>query len=106
MIVLITGNKISLSYNATTCFERCSLSSIAFNSLRSCYPESKRSLESLAHCYVIEHKIHANIARLCSICPEVLDLSKDELDVFCHHERTMQLVKLRIFCEMAERGLI
>lgn len=46
------------------------------------------------------------IARLCSICPEVLDLSKDELDVFCHHERTMQQVKLRIFCEMAERGLI
>ena len=46
------------------------------------------------------------IARLCSICPEVLDLSKDELDVFCHNERTMQQVKLRIFCEMAERGLI
>ena len=40
---------------------------VDFNSLRSCYPESKRSLESLAHCYVIEHKIHANIARLCSI---------------------------------------
>lgn len=46
------------------------------------------------------------IARLCSICPEVLDLSKDELDVFCHNERAMQQVKLRIFCEMAERGLI
>ena len=46
------------------------------------------------------------IARLCSICPEVLDLSEDELDIFCHNERTMQQVKLRIFCEMAERGLM
>ena len=40
---------------------------IDFNCLRSCYPESKRSLESLTHCYVIEHKIDANIARLSSI---------------------------------------
>lgn len=46
------------------------------------------------------------IARLCSICPEVLDLSEEELDVFCHNERAMQQVKLRIFCEMAERRLI
>lgn len=46
------------------------------------------------------------IARLCSVCPNVLDLSPDELDIFCHNERTMQQVKFRIFCEMAERGMI
>lgn len=46
------------------------------------------------------------IARLCSVCPNVLDLSLDELDIFCHNERTMQQVKFRIFCEMAERGMI
>lgn len=47
-----------------------------------------------------------SIARLCSICPNVLDLSEEELDVFCHNERAMQQVKFRIFCEMAERSLI
>ena len=47
-----------------------------------------------------------SIARLCSICPNVLDLSEEELDVFCHNERAIQQVKFRIFCEMAERRLI
>lgn len=46
------------------------------------------------------------VARLCSICPEVLDLSEGELDIFCHNEKVMHQVKLRIFCEMAERGLL
>ena len=55
---------------------------------------------------ILSRSAKCPIARLCSICPEVLDLSKDELDVFCHNERAMQQVKLRIFCEMAERGLI
>lgn len=46
------------------------------------------------------------IARLCSICPNALDLSAEELDVFCHNERAMQQVKFRIFCEMAEREML
>lgn len=47
-----------------------------------------------------------SIARMCSICPNVLDLSEEELNVFCYNERAMQHVKFRIFCEMAERRLI
>lgn len=46
------------------------------------------------------------VARLCSICPQILDLSEEEMDVFCHNEMAIQQVKLRIFCEMAERGMI
>lgn len=46
------------------------------------------------------------VARLCSICPDILDLSEDELDIFCHNEIAMHQVKFRIFCEIAERELI
>lgn len=46
------------------------------------------------------------IARLCDICPNVIDLSDDEMNVYCHNQRVIQEVKFRIFCEMAERGLI
>lgn len=38
-----------------------------FNMLRSCYPESKRSIELLSSCYAEEYGINTNIARLCSI---------------------------------------
>lgn len=46
------------------------------------------------------------IARLCDICPIIIDLSNQEMDVFCHNQRVIQKVKLRILCEMAERSLI
>ena len=46
------------------------------------------------------------VARLCDICPNVIDLSDDEMNVYCHNQRVIQEVKFRIFCEMAERGLI
>lgn len=46
------------------------------------------------------------VARLCDICPNVIDLSDDEMNVYCHNQRVIQEVKLRIFCEMAERRLI
>lgn len=55
---------------------------------------------------ILSRCARCSIARLCSICPNVLDLSEEELDVFCHNERAMQQVKFRIFCEMAERSLI
>lgn len=40
---------------------------IDFNAFRSCYPESKRSLEILSRCYVNEYGVNVNVARLCSI---------------------------------------
>ncbi len=40
---------------------------IDFNSLRACYPESKRSMEILSRCYFNEYGVHVNVARLCSI---------------------------------------
>lgn len=40
---------------------------IEFNSLRACYPESKRSMEILSRCYFNEYGVQVSIARLCSI---------------------------------------
>ena len=38
-----------------------------FNQFRSCYPESKRSLEIMSRCYVDEYGVNVNVARLSSI---------------------------------------
>ena len=38
-----------------------------FNQLRSCYPESKRSIETLSICYYDEYGVKVNIGRLASI---------------------------------------
>ncbi len=46
------------------------------------------------------------VARVCDICPDVLRLSPDELDVYCHNKRANQQIKFRCFCELAEEGLI
>ena len=46
------------------------------------------------------------IARLCDVCPAMLDLSSREMDVYCHNQLVMQRVKLQLFCEMAEKRLI
>lgn len=46
------------------------------------------------------------VARLCDICPNILDLSEEEMDIYCHNQKVLHNVKLRIFCELAEKGLI
>lgn len=38
-----------------------------FNVLRSCYPESKRSVEVLSRCYADEYGVNVNVARLSSV---------------------------------------
>ena len=40
---------------------------IDFNTFRSCYPESKRSVEILSRCYVSEYNVKVNVARLSSV---------------------------------------
>lgn len=40
---------------------------IDFNAFRSCYPESKRSVEILSRCYHSEYKVDVRVARLSSI---------------------------------------
>ena len=46
------------------------------------------------------------VARLCDICPNALDLSDSEMDIYCHNQNIIQKVKLRVFCELVEKGLI
>lgn len=46
------------------------------------------------------------IIRMCDMCLTSLDLSKEELDVFCHNQRVYTKAFLLLFCEMAELGLI
>lgn len=40
---------------------------IDFNQMRSCYPESKRAIETLSYCYWKEYGVKVNIGRLASI---------------------------------------
>ena len=40
---------------------------IDFNELRSCYPESKRAVETLSQCYASEYDINVRVARLSSV---------------------------------------
>lgn len=47
-----------------------------------------------------------SVARVCDICPDILRLSPNELDVYCHNKKAYQLIKFRCFCELAEEGLI
>lgn len=44
--------------------------------------------------------------RMCDICPTSIDLSKEEMDIFCHNQKTRLKLQLTLFCELAERGLI
>ena len=46
------------------------------------------------------------VARLCSVCPQLLDLNESEFDTFCHNQKVMQRTKLLLFCELAERDMI
>ena len=44
--------------------------------------------------------------RMCNLCLTAVEYIDKEWDVLCHNERTYTKVCFRIFCEMAERGLI
>lgn len=46
------------------------------------------------------------VIRMCDICLISLDLSDEELDVFCYNQRVYTKAFLLLFCEMAEHGLI
>ena len=69
------------------------------------WQEVNRQTELLSK-RIKSHCMECSVVRLCSVCPQVLDLSDAEMDIFCHNERIMQQVKFRIFCELAERGMI
>lgn len=62
----------------------------------------KKKLESI----IVKRCSSCPIARLCDICPIDIDFSEEEMDVFCHNQRILQKIKLRVLCEMAERRLI
>ena len=46
------------------------------------------------------------ILRLCDFCPTILDLSDDEMDIYCHNRKVEQQLKMLMLCEMAERNMI
>lgn len=55
----------------------------------------------------IDHSCsNCEIARICDICPDVLKISDDIKETYCHNQKVMQRVKLRSFCELAEAELI
>lgn len=44
--------------------------------------------------------------RMCNMCFSAIEYSDDEWDILCHNEKTYTKVCFRLFCEMAERGLL
>lgn len=48
-------------------YSECDAGVLDFNVLRSCYPESKRSVEVLSRSYADEYDVNVNIARLSSV---------------------------------------
>lgn len=55
----------------------------------------------------IDHSCsNCEIARICDICPDVLKISDDIKETYCHNQKVMQRIKFRCFCELAEADLI
>lgn len=46
------------------------------------------------------------IARVCDLCPDVLKISEEIRDVYCHNQKVLQKIKFRCFCELAEAEMI
>ncbi|MCM1079240.1 MAG: hypothetical protein NC344_06520 [Bacteroidales bacterium] len=44
--------------------------------------------------------------RMCNLCLTAVEHNESEWDVLCNNERVITKVNFRIFCEMAERGLL
>lgn len=44
--------------------------------------------------------------RMCNMCFTAIEHSDDEWDILCHNEKIYTKVCFRLFCEMAERGLL
>lgn len=44
--------------------------------------------------------------RMCNLCLTAVEYSDKEWDILCHNERMYTKICFRIFCEMAERGLL
>ena len=68
--------------------------------------EAVNEMASNTYQLITDRCAECPIARLCDVCPAVLDLSGQEMDVYCHNQLVMQRVKLQLFCEMAEKRLI
>lgn len=49
---------------------------------------------------------NCEIARVCDICPDILKISDDIKETYCHNQKVMQRIKFRCFCELAEADLI
>lgn len=53
-----------------------------------------------------ERCVECPILRVCDICPTHLDLSDNEMDVFCHNQLVRFKLQFWLYCEMAEKELI
>lgn len=56
--------------------------------------------------FIESHCSRCEIARVCDLCPDILKISDDIQETYCHNQKVIQRVKLRCFCELAEVDLI
>lgn len=49
---------------------------------------------------------NCEIARICDICPDILKITDEVKETYCHNQKAIQRIKLHCFCELAEAELI
>lgn len=68
-----------------------------------------KKVESFAEVMMVKRKGRCEsceFLRMCDICPTSIDLTEQEMNIFCYNQKVGLRLQLWLFCELAERGLI
>lgn len=68
--------------------------------------EKVNSIAETTAAFIDNNCSKCEIARICDLCPDVLKISKDLTETYCHNQKIMQKIKFSCFCELAEADLI
>lgn len=69
------------------------------------FTEVNKTIEATA-AVITNRCSDCEISRLCDVCPDILKLSPELVNVYCHNQRVLQRIKFKCFCELAEAELI
>ncbi len=69
------------------------------------YSNVNKVAESTAT-FIEQNCSKCEIARICDLCPDILKISDDILDTYCHNQKVLQKIKFRCFCELAEGEMV
>lgn len=70
-----------------------------------CFDKVNEIAKSTA-AFMAKNCANCEIARLCDVCPDILKISGNVIDIYCHNQKAMQRVKFQSLCELAEADFI